>query len=377
MKLTYKTRLLVTDERRSAILDMLKAERNAWNACSKIQFGLPKRSIKDLHAKFYLEYRHATMVPSQVIIIAQRSVLAAYNSIKSNKHKIDKPAVKKRLSAKLDKRSYSYKDDTLSIISLGKRVKCKFYRYPKLDEYLQRYKFCDPTIYEQNGELWISLTFDLPEVLPQSDLAVGIDLGCRVYAATSEGNLYIDKRYNKHKRRLRYLKRCLNSKKDTGSKSARRHLRKLRRKEHNRSKDLLHNLSSKIIKDTKADVIVLENLKSLKVKKNKYKNNNRISQVPFAELKRILTYKALLHGKQVITVSPAYSSQIDSLTGKKDGIRCGRRYIAKSGRVYDADWNAAINIAKFSHHPVSFSEPFGQATANSPIVGSGLQATSL
>ena len=70
-------------------------------------------------------------------------------------------------------------------------------------------------------------------------------------------------------------------------------------------------------------------------------------------LRNILTYKAQTCGKQVVTVSPAYTSQIDSQTGKKDGQRVGCRYYSKSGLIYDADWNAAINIKNRFEHPIS------------------------
>lgn len=112
---------------------------------------------------------------------------------------------------------------------------------------------------------------------------------------------------------------------------------------------------------------VLEDLKGIKVKKNPGQNKNRISQVPFFELRTILTYKALLYGKQVITVNPRDTSQIDSRTGKKGGERKGRRYIGSDGVILDADINAACNIAKRSKHPVSYG------ASNGPVVeGQGL-----
>ena len=227
-------------------------------------------------------------------------------------------------------------------------------------------------MFEKNGEVWICLTFDVPEILSQKKLALGIDLGCRVNAATSEGNLYIDKKFNGEKRKLRFNKRKLQSK-SKDSKSAKRHLKKLKRKEANKNKNFSHHLANKLIKDTKADTLVLENLKSLKVKKNKYENKNRISQVPIYQLKQILTYKALLNEKTVIEVSPAWTSQIDHVTGKKEGDRKGRRFCAKSGKIYDSDINGAINIGLRSKLPVSQTKKltYGQANVNSPIVGVG------
>ena len=136
------------------------------------------------------------------------------------------------------------------------------------------------------------------------------------------------------------------------------------------NKNFSYHLANKLIRDTKADVLVLENLKSIKVKKNKFKNQNRISQVPLYQLKAILTYKALMNEKTVIEVCPSYTSQIDSKTGKKDGERKGRRYISKSVEVYDSDCNGAVNIGLRSKLPVSCGNILdGQGKVNSPIVG--------
>ena len=94
--------------------------------------------------------------------------------------------------------------------------------------------------------------------------------------------------------------------------------------------------------------------------------------VPFYQLLTILTYKAVLLSKQVITVCPSYTSQIDHRTGLKDGIRQGCRYIGKDGFIQHADINAAMNIANRSKRPISQClKPltYGQAVVNQPIVG--------
>lgn len=369
-KITYNTRLIFdskTDE--SKIFEVLEAQCLAWNECSKIQYNIPKNSIVFLHTAFYRYFRDIhPEIPAQVVISAEQSVLSSYRAIKSNKHKIAEPPIKKNLSMRLDDHTYSIKNKVLSLISLGKRVKCTFQSYPKLEEYYGKYRLCDPELFVKNGEIWVGMTFDIPEMLPTQTLACGVDLGIRINATTSEGNLYFDKKFNKRKRRIRFLKRKLQSK---GTKSAKRHLKKLSRKESNINKNFSHHLANKILADTKADVIVLEDLKGIKVKKHKRQNKNRISQIPFFELRRILTYKApMFNRKTVIFVSPEYTSQIDHKSGKKDGIRNGRRYISKSGIIYDADINAAINIGVRSKLPVSQTKnlTYGQAIVNSPIV---------
>lgn len=371
-KLTYTTKLIFQNNiDNQKIIQLLEKQKFVWNECSKVRFSsVIKNSIVELHSKFYRNFRDQyPEIPSQIVITSEQSVLSSYRSIKSNKHKIKCPPQKKMLSMRLDKRTYSYKKSIFSIISLDKRVKCKLHLYPKLQQLINNYSFCDPLLCVKNNEVWICLTFNIPETLVEGTLAVGVDLGICNLAATSEGNLYKDKKFNSNKRKLRFNKRKLQSKEKT-SKSARRKLKKLKRKEHNINKNLTHHLANKIIFDTKADTIVLENLKSVKVKKHKYQNKNKISQVPLFELRRILTYKALLHHKQVITVCPSYTSQIDHRTGKLDGKRIGGRYIGNDKQVLHADVNAACNIALRSELPCSIRNYYAwQAKVNSPIVG--------
>lgn len=373
--LTYKTHLILDAESKSKLMEMLKAARFAWNECSKVKFEqVPKNSIVDLHKAFYREFRDAfPHIPSQVVIIAENSVISAFRSIRSSKHKIIRAPEKKKLSLQLDRNIFSQKDGIFSIVSLGSRVKCKPRLYHKLEELLAKHKFCDPLLFEKNGDIWISLTFKIPDPPPTQTLTCGVDLGLRVSAATSEGNLYIDKKFNGEKRRLRYLKRQLNSKSSKGSRSAKKRLAKLREKEQNKNRNFSHNLTKKILLDTKADVIAVENLKSIKVKKDKdqYKKQNRLSQVPLTQIREFLTYKAPIYGKTVIQVCPKYTSQIDHYSGLKDGERRGRRYYSSSGLIYDSDINAAINIGLRSKLPVSQAVglTYGQAITNSPIVG--------
>jgi IS605 OrfB family transposase len=355
--LAYNTKLVFeSNEDRLKLLQTLELERDVFNYCSEIHYGSTKNSIVELHAKCYKSARTKFSAKAQIVIKAETSCLAAYRSVKSNKHKIDKPIRKKKLSMSFDGRLHRFDGKAFYFTTNdGKRVKATPVLYDKLPN-LSTTKFCDPKLFVRDGEIYISLMFKTEEPeLKKSQLALGVDLGIRRFAATSEGKLFIDKKYNKERRRIRYLKRCLRAKLDTSkSKTAKKHLSKLSRKERNSSKNFVHNLTKRIL-DTKATTIAIEdiNVNKLKGKKSRYQNKNRISQVAFAAVRTVLTYKAALLGKEVVCVNPAYTSQDDCVTGRRDGTRQGCRYYAKSGVVYDADVNAAVNIARKTKLPVS------------------------
>jgi len=351
-----------------SILDMHKI---VFNFASQLQFTEKKNSLIILHSKVYNNIRKQySNIPSQVIIKAEQECLSSYKSTKSNKHKLKFPIIKKNLSMRLDKRLYSQdKKDKYSIriTTNNKRQSFKFVVYPQLKKLLDKYQYKDPLIYENNGKLFISFCFEnKPKEMLNQKLALGVDIGIRRSAATSDGRLIIDKKFNGNKRKLRHLKDCLKSK---SNKSSKKHLNKLRHKEHNQNKNQTHLIANEVLK-TNADTIVLENLKGIKKKKNRYQNKRNISQVPMFELRRIITYKAENMGKTITFVRPSYTSQTDCVSGKIEGERHGCRFYSKNGLVYDADINASINIAKLSKLPVSQTSnlTYGQATVNSPIV---------
>lgn len=370
--ITYNTQLLMKSQddydSLKSILDMHKI---VFNFASPLQFQEKKNSLVVLHSKVYHNIRKQYPdIPSQVVIKAEQECLSSYKSTKSNKHKLKKPIVKNNLSMRLDKRLYS-QDKTnkysIRITTTRGRQSFNFVVYPKLKELLNKYQYCDPLIYENNGKLFISFCFEnKPKETHKQKLAIGIDIGIRRTAATSEGKLIIDKKFNGNKRKLRHLKDCLKSK---NNKSSRKHLIKLRHKEHNQNKNQTHLVANEVLK-TNADTIVLENLKGIKKKKNKYQNKRSIGQVPLFELRRVITYKAENAGKTVTLVSPFNTSKTDSVTGKVEGERRGCRFYSTNGLIYDADINAAINIARLSKLPVSQTSnlTYGQALVNVPIV---------
>ncbi len=366
--ISYNTKLLTDcQEDMDALKSLLENHRIVFNIASKEQFTEKKNSIVILHSKVYHPTRKQfPEINSQVVIKAEQECLASYRSAKSNKHKLKTPIEKKNLSMRLDKRLYSFPiEKSIKITtSNGKKI-FKFQLYPKLVELLTKYKYSDPLIYENNGAIFISLPFEnKPKEQIKQKLALGVDLGIRRVAACSDGRIIIDKKFNKEKRKLRHLKDCLKSK---NTKSARKKLRySLKQKEKNKNKNQTHLIANEILK-TNCDTIVLENLKGIKAKKHKFQNKHSIAQVPLFELRRILTYKAENTGKTVTLVSPAYTSQIDSFSGIKEGVRRGCRFYAKSGIVYDADLNASRNIGNRSKLPVSYGNILdGQALVNVP-----------
>lgn len=340
---------------------LLQAQQ-AYNACAKyLAENNTKLDIKSVHNEVYQWMRNQyTLIPAQGIIRTYKEVLAAVRSIKSNKHKDAKIPERKNLAMRLDKRLYAKltKDGVfLTGEQKNKRQFVSFKLYQKVEEMFDNYIPKDPLIFIKDEKAFLSIPFEVPEKPVKGDIAIGVDLGMKRLYVTSEGDAFKDTKYLSERRKVRYLKRKL---KEKNTKSAKRHIKRIKRRERHLSESMCQRATNELIKGTKADIIVMEDLSKIKQNTSKTKegykivrHNNALSQVPFYRFKEILTYKAQLVGKRVETVSPTYTSQIDSRTSNKDGKRLGCRYYCTDGVVLDADWNAAVNIAHRSKHPVS------------------------
>ena len=289
-------------------------------------------SVKSVHNSVYSWMREKyPKLPAQSVIKVYKDAMGALKSIKSNKHTNASTPNKHNLSMHLDQRLYgrlSSEGITLTNGTDTKRELVPFGLFPKAVDMFAEYTFGEPTVFFRDGRMFLSVPFEVPDKPLRSQTACGVDLGVRQLFVTSEGKSFVDKKYLANKRKIRYRKRKLQS---NGSKSAKRRLKKLRNREHNLTKDMCYRAVKELILSTNAGVLVLEDLKGLKKKTSKSKegrkqkkHNSRMAQVPFAQFKEILSYKAPSAGKRVETVSPTYTSQTDSRTGRRDGERRGR-----------------------------------------------------
>lgn len=332
---------------------LLNTSMKCYNDVASIIFKEKiKLSLSEVHKAVYNRMREKyPLIPSQAVIKIYKDVISNYRTSK-RKSIIQR----KNPVLRLDKRLYSNLTPTsikLTSFKRNKRSEAKFVLYNKFVELSKQYVMSDPLIFMKGNDFYLSITFKTEEKPVLGDKCLGVDLGIKRIVTTSDGFIIKGTKVNGIKRKLRYLKRSLQSK---GTKSAKRHLKKLAKKERNINKNYAHYVCNEILKTDK-DIIVLEDLKDIKSKtsktKERYKkkrHNNMIAQVPFFMIRTILTYKAPLLGKKVVTVSPSYTSQMDCRTSKCSGKRIGCRYYCDDGIIFDADWNAAINIRNRYKH---------------------------
>ena len=360
-----------SQEDKNLLLQSLELKKQAFNLISKIRFDMDVcQGLKGLHDRCYYKVKEAIpTIPSQFIIKAEQDIVAKYQAIRKNKHQLEEAPQTDRLSINLDKRIYKWIDKTkIKLTTHTKRIVCSFTPYLKLEEMYSKYKLQDPSLFVKNNDVYLSIVFNDETPFVDNKKSIGIDLGIKRLAATSEGDIIKGNEFNTHKRKIRWNKRKLQSKQNH-SHSARKKLNTLKKREHNFSKNYTHHIVNTLLKND-ANTIVIEDLSKIKSKNRGKRFNNRQSQVPYYLLKTILTYKAQSLGKRVEMVKPYFTSQND-YRGIESGKRKGCRYYASDGIILDADVNAANNILlRGSKHSNSCCEALdGQVNVNSPIVG--------
>lgn len=215
---------------------------------------------------------------------------------------------------------------------------------------------------EPNGKFYLSVLIDKPlRQVPQSLSMVGLDLGIKDFAVTSDGQVIENFHFKKNEEsRLKRLQRQI-SKKIVGSKNrekARLRFAKLNEKIRNRKLNFLRDVTNHLIDENQ--VIVMEDLNVKGMVRN-HKLAESISEVNWGEFRRILAYKAAWHGRQLVYIDRFYPSS-------KRCNHCGyiykeltlkdRQWVCpECGSLIDRDYNAALNILEEGERIIGLSSP--------------------
>jgi putative transposase len=203
---------------------------------------------------------------------------------------------------------------------------------------------------EPDGRWYVTFTIDAddPEPLPPAGHAVGIDLGVKDFAVTSDGGRIANPRHLERKARglARYQRRMARCRKGSANRArATARVARAHRKVRNARLDFLHRASTRLVRS--ADVIVIEDLNVAGLVRNR-RLARAISDCGWGEFRRQLEYKCAWYGRSLIVIDRWYpSSKTCSVCGHLLAeLSLGtRNWTCPSCRArHDRDINAATNI---------------------------------
>lgn len=361
MKLIAQVRLNPTPEQANYLLKTLEAANALCDTISAYAWEHQTFSAFNLHKALYHKMRAETGLTAQVVVRMFAKAADAYKLDKQRKRTFKPHGA----IAYDDRILHWYTDlERVSIWSVGGRLNIPYSAGERQNELLKYQQGESDLVYSKTTrEFFLLATCDIPDPdQRQTDEALGIDMGVANIAVSSDGDTFSSERIEYTRKRYAKLRKQLQR---CGSKSAKRHLKKMSGRQARFQRDTNHVISKRLVaqaKDTNRSIKV-EDLTYIGARTTVRGKDNRAKHKnwAFAQLQDFLTYKAQMCGVKLEHVDPRYTSQRCFLCGHTE--RANRKtqetFLCRvCGHADHADRNAAKNIAFW-------------ATVNKPIVASG------
>ena len=246
--------------------------------------------------------------------------------------------------------SWQIAERRISIWTVSGRVKgVAFTVSPQQMATLALYRKGESDLMERDGMWFLNAACEVPEASLNTDPVdfLGIDLGIVNIATTSDGELMAGRELNRIRTRERTLRTKLQKK---NTPSAKRRLKKRRRKEARRAKDINHKISKHVVAEAERTGrgIALEDLTGIRERVRLRKPQRAThSSWSFAQLGSFIAYKSRRAGVPVVYVDPAYTSRACAECGHIDRAnRVSQAWFAcrSCGFVDHADRDSSRNV---------------------------------
>lgn len=351
MALTLRLRVRADAEVGGVLRETIAQYTASFNRVCAAGWEMPRLNGVELHHETYAAERAATSLPAQLVCSARVKATEAIAACRAGARKGRKVSCphSRRASIRYDARSAKVHlaegYATLATIAGRQRVSLSIppCHAGRVNIPIRSSDLC----VDRKGRLWLHVVVQAPEPEVQlSGEVVGVDLGVACPAVTSQARFLGQRRWREVEARSFRLRRALQAK---GTRSAKRHLRKVSGRQERFRRDCDHVLSKRLVGSVEpGTMLVFEDLTDIRDRmKARKQQRRRLHSWSFARLLGFARYKAALAGEAVVTVDPRYTSQKCSRCGHREPANRPSRgtfRCKQCGFSLHADLNAARNI---------------------------------
>ena len=363
VKQTLMVKLNPDREQHQALLETMEHFNEACNYISKLAFENQTANKIRLQHMAYRYLRETYKLSAQMAVRVVGKVSESYRVDKKSLH-----VFKPHSAMVYDQRILSWKGlDKVSILTISGRkiipVRIGSYQEPRINRVVKQ-----SDLILSGNIFYLAVVVDAPESTPDDHVgSIGVDLGVTNLAVDSNGEFYSGENIDKVREQLSNLKAKLQS---CGTKSAKRHLRKLKGRESRFRRSINHIISKQLVskaKDTHC-CIALENLKGISDRVTvRHSQRQRHKSWAFNQLRQFIEYKAKIAGVLVKLVDPKNTSRTCPECGfvSKSNRKSQSDFLCQQcGFASHADLVGAINISRKALVNEPIVSPFnGQAQA--------------
>jgi IS605 OrfB family transposase len=353
----------ITAVQRDALIQTLLKVNEASNWLSEKVVALKTCNTVKVHHAAYYELRERFGLPAAWACVVVRRVCNAYKRRKPKERFKKVIQFKNFSSVDLNKELFAFRGlDRVAITTVGHGR--QVFPIEWGNYYTQRLKFVRKTaqlVYRKDLNSFFIVVYaeieEQPTIVPTSWL--GVDVGIKNVAVDSLGNFYggeeitLRRLHYKEKRRELQKRKALKRKLGLDTRSIRRALRRISKKERNFTKTALHTVSKRIVTAAKTLSlgIALEKLGGTRERITataRRQSRYLYSCWSYHTLQQFITYKARLNGVPVVFVSPKHTSTTCPKCGyqdKKNRKSQAEFKCRQCGYEANADYVAALNLA--------------------------------
>jgi len=344
---TLKIKLDISPEDKEKLNKTLLEYNQLLNYLSLIAWDKKVTNKVTLHHLTYYSARGKFNLPAQLVCSARDIVCDRIRAI-IKKGRKNKPEFKKPF-LRYDARTITFKQGNCSLSTSFGRIKAKIIPYDYLSQHKDWILTNTPTLIKKDDNFYLCLHFKKTAILKEPSTFVGVDLGIKNIAVTSDNRFFSGGYLTYKSNHFFRLRKALQAK---GTPSAKKVLKRISGREKLFKLDYLHQKSKELVKHVSRlqnPCIVFEKLQGIREQKSKgRKMNRKLSTWAFRKFQELVTYKANQIGIPVVFVDARYTSQKCSRCGNiLKSQRTGNIFKCKAcGFELNADLNGARNIRK-------------------------------